>query len=365
MQVRGNSSSQASLDSGAIEISGLPPGTQQSIQTQLEDMMRRLGQMLAERGNASGDQQTGGMSGLGKNGEGTIRIVIELPASALQSQKSGFGGGQQLNNLPDDEGYDSGSDDLDDSGLDDSDLDNTDVDDGSLDDNSLDSSNFDDGSLSPPEDEGYDSDVDPLTDDDDDSDDEILPQQQQQKSTPAVSTPAPAVTASPSSNSTGAFSGAAQTEALSPEQSKSTAEAWVGRLQKDFGLTKPQAEGIVANLWHESGGMNSGINQGGKIGAPSSNNADDNANGYGMAQWGGVRKEGLINYARQHGVDPSSQEASYGYLAQELRGDQSASLDAVKGTSSATDATQAFCNAFEKPSDPQMASRLAYLNQMA
>jgi len=62
--------------------------------------------------------------------------------------------------------------------------------------------------------------------------------------------------------------------------------------RKDFGLTKDQAAGIVANLWHESGGMNSGINQGGKIGTPSSNMVDDNANGYGIAQWGGTRKQG-------------------------------------------------------------------------
>ncbi|SKD01657.1 hypothetical protein SAMN05445504_8457 [Burkholderia sp. CF099] len=178
--------------------------------------------------------------------------------------------------------------------------------------------------------------------------------------------------ASASSSTPSASSGASpeglstvpQTQALSPAQSKQTADAYVSNLQKDFGLTKDQAAGIVANLWHESGGMNSGINQGGKIGAPSSNMADDNANGYGIAQWGGTRKQGLLDYARQHNLDPSSEAANYGYLKQELQTSQAGAIAAVKGTNSAQAATQAFCNAFEQPSDPQMASRLGYLNQI-
>ncbi|ALL70411.1 hypothetical protein K788_0001249 (plasmid) [Paraburkholderia caribensis MBA4] len=179
-------------------------------------------------------------------------------------------------------------------------------------------------------------------------------------------------TASASSSTPSASTGAApeglstapQTQALSPAQSKQTADAYVSNLQKDFGLTKDQAAGIVANLWHESGGMNSGINQGGRIGAPGSNMADDNANGYGIAQWGGKRKQGLLDYARQHNLDPSSEAANYGYLKQELQTSQAGAIAAVKGTNSAQAATQAFCNAFEQPSDPQMASRLGYLNQI-
>lgn len=183
-----------------------------------------------------------------------------------------------------------------------------------------------------------------------------------------ASTNGAAASSSTSSASSGAspegLSTAPQTQALSPAQSKQTADAYVSNLQKDFGLTKDQAAGIVANLWHESGGMNSGINQGGKIGAPSSNMADDNANGYGIAQWGGTRKQGLLDYARQHNLDPSSEAANYGYLKQELQTSQSGAIAAVKGTNSAQAATQAFCNAFEQPSDPQMASRLGYLNQI-
>lgn len=160
------------------------------------------------------------------------------------------------------------------------------------------------------------------------------------------------------------LSTAPQTTALTPEQSKQTADAYVSNLQHDFGLTRDQAAGIVANLWHESGGMNSGINQGGAIGAPSSNMADDNGNGYGIAQWGGSRKQGLIDYAHEHGLDPSSQAANYGYLKQELETSESGAIAAVKNTNSAQAATAAFCDVFEKPSDPEMASRLSHLSEI-
>lgn len=138
----------------------------------------------------------------------------------------------------------------------------------------------------------------------------------------------------------------------------------MANLQKDFGLTKDQAAGVVANLWHESGGMNSGINQGGAIGKPSGNMADDNANGYGIAQWGGSRKQGLLDFAASHRppLDPSSQAANYGFLKQELETTQRGAIDAVKNAKTPQAATQAFSNAFEHPSDPQMASRLANLS---
>jgi hypothetical protein len=178
---------------------------------------------------------------------------------------------------------------------------------------------------------------------------------------PASGTDGKDKTDKPSGDS-GPLSTEAQTSANSPEESKKVAEQYVSQLQKDFGLSKEQAQGVVANLWHESMGMNSGINQGGNIGPPSSNNADDNANGYGMAQWGGVRKEGLIEFAKENGMDPSSQAASYGYLKKELSGEFSGVIDALKSTKTSEEALSVFCKQFEKASDPQMESRIQILS---
>ena len=48
---------------------------------------------------------------------------------------------------------------------------------------------------------------------------------------------------------------------------KPVANYFMTHLQKDFGLTKNQAAGIVANLWYESGGMNPNMNRHARRGA--------------------------------------------------------------------------------------------------
>ncbi len=181
----------------------------------------------------------------------------------------------------------------------------------------------------------------------------------------AASTPASGPAAADSASSGGGLSSAAQTTALTEGESEKVAGQWKQSLQKDFGLTNDQAAGVVGNLWHESAGMNSGITQGGKIGEPNANMADDNGNGYGIAQWGGSRKQGLMDFAQKNGLPASSQAANYGYLKQELSGSYASAIDAVKGTSDVASATAAFANAFEKPSDPQMASRVADAEKVA
>lgn len=350
MQIRSSLGQGMSPDS--LDSIDMPQGLPQNIQSQLEDMMRRLAHMLSQSGN----HDASSVGSLDRCAS-TPSFSPSRPAS-YQMDTSQYGNNA---NSGYDSGYDSDSDvGGDDSGDDfqsqmQSEIDNDLSGNGDLD-NSGDDVDTGGDDLDTGDDAGYDSGYESADDDDDDITPEVKPPEAQ---------PAQPTQTGSSSPTTGAFSGEAQTSALSPDQSKAMAQQWVSHLQQDLGISESQAKGIVANLWHESGGMNSGINQGGQIGAPSSNNADDNANGYGIAQWGGVRKEGLINYANEHGIDPSSQAANYGYLVQELRGSQSSALSAVKGTSSPEEATKAFCDAFEKPSDPQLQSRLNILSEMA
>ncbi|MES2743747.1 MAG: phage tail tip lysozyme [Pseudomonadota bacterium] len=159
------------------------------------------------------------------------------------------------------------------------------------------------------------------------------------------------------------FSDKAQTERYTEQQSTAFGNKLVGHLQKELGITENQAKGIVANLTHESAGLNPGMNQGMKIGDPSANMADDNANGFGLAQWGGVRKEALIKLAGDQNIPASSEKANVDYLVKELK--EPGALDDLKRTSSTEDATVSFCNTFERPSDPQMASRLEYARKLA
>jgi hypothetical protein len=160
------------------------------------------------------------------------------------------------------------------------------------------------------------------------------------------------------------ISSAPQNRQLTPGESAGMAKAYIDALQRDLGITKQQAQGIVANLWHESAGMNSGINQGMVFGQPTWN-VGVNKNGYGLCQWGEDRKDNLRKYAEANKLDISSQAAQYGFLLSELRGPFKSSLDAVKKSGSAEQAMRAFMNDFEKPSDPQEESRLAILRQIS
>lgn len=180
---------------------------------------------------------------------------------------------------------------------------------------------------------------------------------------PAVTTVKEA--ASPKQSVAGDFDTQAQTTAKTPEETKAFADKLITHLQGELGINRNQAIGIVANLMHESAGLNPGMNQGMRIGEPSSNMADDNANGYGLAQWGGVRKQGLIDLAAKPGIPPSSEKANIDFLVQELKGEYSGVIDELKKTDSVEEATASFCNTYEKPSDPQMQSRIECAHQLA
>lgn len=155
------------------------------------------------------------------------------------------------------------------------------------------------------------------------------------------------------SGPTAAYSGNGQS-------GKPVANYFMTNLQKDFNLTPNQAAGVVANLWYESGGMNPGMNEGGRAGAPTSNMGQ----GYGVAQWTGSRKREFLDFAAQHNLNPSSVEANYAFLKHELQTTHADAIRAVKGTSSAQGATAAFCNVFECPGVTAMDRRYAALAQV-
>ncbi len=192
-------------------------------------------------------------------------------------------------------------------------------------------------------------------------------------SEPAAAAPAPAAApvepapvraaqSNPPPGGDAGFDTSAQTKAYSEEETAAFGKKMVTHLQKELGITENQAKGIVANLMHESAGLNPGMNQGMHVGEPSKNMADDNANGFGLAQWGGVRKQALIKLADDQGIPASSQKANVDYLVKELK--EPGALDALKRTGSTEEATESFCNTFERPSDPQMASRLDYARKL-
>ena len=115
---------------------------------------------------------------------------------------------------------------------------------------------------------------------------------------------------------------------------------------------------MLGNLEQESG-LHGDINQGGGRGAASGNFADDNGNGWGLAQWGGTRKQGEIAYAKEHGLKEGSLEANIGFMDKELDTTYSKTITDLHQSKTVQEATEAWDKDYELASDPHMDSRVA------
>jgi hypothetical protein len=90
-----------------------------------------------------------------------------------------------------------------------------------------------------------------------------------------------------------------------------------------------------------------------------------NQTGYGIAQWGESRKQGLLDYASQHKLPPSSMAAQVGFMQQELNGPHAGVIQSIKaGGDSAASAAQIWTTQYEEASDPNMSGRLANTQQI-
>jgi hypothetical protein len=189
--------------------------------------------------------------------------------------------------------------------------------------------------------------------------------------TPAASKPvAPAVasstnTAPPASvpSSSSSSSSSSSGSGASADSSDPTT-AIADNLRSQFGLNNTQIAGVLGNLQQESG-LTPDINQGGVTGAPSSDNADDNENGYGLCQWGGARKEAEEAYAKQNNEDPGSMQANLGYMDQELKGSYSDTITALKSSTTTDGAALAWDTDYEQASAPNMSARDQYADNFA
>lgn len=122
------------------------------------------------------------------------------------------------------------------------------------------------------------------------------------------------------------------------------------RLADDLGLTREQAAGITGNLWRESGLQ--GINERNPL-VPGSRG------GFGWAQWTGPRRVAFEQWAQRQGLDPSSDQANYGFLRHEIQNTPHgrSALAAVRQTNTPEAAAAAFLP-FETGGDPRAITAL-------
>ncbi|NRF67834.1 hypothetical protein HLB44_12645 [Aquincola sp. S2] len=161
----------------------------------------------------------------------------------------------------------------------------------------------------------------------------------------------------PTGNSTDPLSTEPQKGPLSEAEGKEMAKNVAEQLQKDFGFTPEQAAGIAGNLWHESDGMNANVNEYAYAGNEPYGQPNSTDKGYGWAQWSYDRKPQFINWCKENGLDPASPAANYGFIKHELENNESATVDAVKGTSTPEDAATMWRKVYERAEDPQDTKR--------
>jgi Phage tail lysozyme len=113
----------------------------------------------------------------------------------------------------------------------------------------------------------------------------------------------------------------------------------VDRLCTDLALTPPQAAGIVGNLGYESDGFTKLQEVAPRTGR----------GGYGWAQWTGTRRDAYEKWCSEQKLDPTSDQANYGYLLVELRSSEAHALDRVRKTDTLEAATFTFGVDFERP----------------
>lgn len=115
----------------------------------------------------------------------------------------------------------------------------------------------------------------------------------------------------------------------------------VNDLQRDLGLTREQAAGIVGNLGHESGGFKS-LQEITPI---------SGRGGLGYGQWTGSRRRDFENWAAANKLDPKSHEANVGFLEHELQGKYAPFLARLKQTKTLEQATRLTHEQYETPAD--------------
>ncbi len=113
---------------------------------------------------------------------------------------------------------------------------------------------------------------------------------------------------------------------------------------KSRGLQEHQAAGIVANLIQESGNFRDDVISGDVTG---DNNLQDKA--YGIAQWRGARKQGLIDFANKRNMNPFSLDAQLQYVEAEAK--QRGDWQKVMGAKDLNEATHLFNYNYEVSAD--------------
>ncbi|KLK94145.1 hypothetical protein AA309_05455 [Microvirga vignae] len=132
---------------------------------------------------------------------------------------------------------------------------------------------------------------------------------------------------------------------------RSKAPRIMALLMKDFGFEDFQAAGILGNLGHETAGFR----------LLQEVRPRSGRGGYGWAQWTGSRRVAFEEFCLRQGLQPSSDEANYGFLRHELTNtSERKAVPAVRATRSLKEAVRVFQEEYERAGVINYKSREAW-----
>lgn len=127
------------------------------------------------------------------------------------------------------------------------------------------------------------------------------------------------------------------------------------QLMSDFAFSTEDAAAILGNIGAETGGFvhmqEIKPTVAGSLG------------GWGWCQWTGPRRRAFDAYCERNGLDKRSDKANYGFLFVELKGPESAAVNAVKRAKGLVGKTKAFEMAFERAGIKHYANRIFWAQQ--
>lgn len=128
-------------------------------------------------------------------------------------------------------------------------------------------------------------------------------------------------------------------------------EAIIKRIREEFGLTRAQASAFSGNLFTESQGFQTNIKENLSGNDPRQAAARKLGGGFGLAQWSGIRKTQLKEFAAQMGKDVGDLSLQLDFLVKELYETKfgKETIASLKKIDDLSDAAVAVRKKFEKP----------------
>jgi tail lysozyme len=129
---------------------------------------------------------------------------------------------------------------------------------------------------------------------------------------------------------------------MSPKQTFQTkVPRYIALLMRDFSFDIADAAAVMGNAGHESRGLT----------AMQEERPRGGRGGWGWFQWTGSRRRKFEEYCARNGLDPTSDEANYGFLVVELKGSHKSAVGETKRARGLAEKVKAFELSFEKAAD--------------